>query len=176
MSDLNYFIRITEMNRNENIINERTLVSVTKVYRSKASGLLAHAGLELTFEMGSSLFLHTAPDKNVQLSTVDDFLDGEVLVRKKEVKATDKIIIRIKQKLLKNPKYSWFDNCEHLASGVLTGKATSAQLNTAFAFGAAGVTLLACNTNNRKLSTLSLGALGFGLLGLYIAKNKQLAM
>lgn len=167
---------IPELTENKNMINEKTIVSVNKVYRKKVSGMVAHAGVMVNFEVGNSLVLHTAPDKNVQLSTIDDFLEGEVLVRKKAVKATDKIIIRIKQKLLTNPKYSLLNNCEHLASGVLTGKATSAQLNTALAFGAAGVTLLACKADNRKLTTLSLGALGFGLLGLYLAKNNQLAM
>ena len=55
---------------NENMFTEGVLVSVTKVYRKKVSGLVAHAGLMLNFEQGEQLVLHTNPERNTHLSTI----------------------------------------------------------------------------------------------------------
>lgn len=159
----------------ENMLTEQVLVSVRKVYRNKMSGLLAHAGLELTFELGEQLVLHTSPDKNTQLSTVEEFSAGEPLVKKTSIKATQVIVDRINSRLSANFKYSVFNNCEHLASGVLTGSATSAQLKTSLTVSLVGTALIACKSANRNIQTLSVAALGFGLLGLYLEKQNQLS-
>jgi hypothetical protein len=160
---------------NKNIFTERVLVSVTKVYRKKMSGIVAHAGLELNFSMGEQLILHTSPDKNTQLSTVEDFSAGEKLVKKTSINATQAIVDRINSRLSANFKYSVFNNCEHLASEVLTGRPTSTQLKTSLTVSAFGTALVACKANNRNVLTLSVAALGFGLLGLYLEKKNQLA-
>lgn len=160
---------------NENIFAERVLVSVTKVYRKKVSGLVAHAGLELNFEVGDKLVLHTSPDKNTHVSNVEEFLEGEKLVKKTSINATQAIVDRINSRLSSNFKYSVFNNCEHLASEVLTGKPTSAQLKTSLTVSLVGTALIACKSANRNIQTLSVAALGFGLLGLYMEKQNQLS-
>lgn len=160
---------------NENIFTERVLVSVTKVYRKKMSGLVAHAGLELNFEMGEKLVLHTSPDKDTHVSTVEEFSAGEMLVKKSSINATQAIVDRINSRLSANFKYSVFNNCEHLASEVLTGKPTSAQLKTSLTVSLIGTALIGCKSANRNIQTLSVAALGFGLLGLYMEKQNQLS-
>jgi hypothetical protein len=160
---------------NKNMFTERVLVSVTKVYRRKVSGLVAHAGLELSFEMGEQLVLHTSPDKNTHLSTVGEFSAGEMLVKKTSINATQVIVDRINTRLSANFKYSVFNNCEHLASEVLTGRPTSTQLKTSLTASVFGTALVACKANNRNVLTLSVAALGFGLLGLYLENKDQLA-
>ncbi len=160
---------------NENIFAERVLVSVTKVYRKKVSGLVAHAGLELNFEVGDKLVLHTSPDKNTHVSNVEEFLEGEKLVKKTSINATQAIVDRINSRLSSNFKYSVFNNCEHLASEVLTGKPTSAQLKTSLTVSLVGTALIAWKSANRNIQTLSVAALGFGLLGLYMEKQNQLS-
>ena len=160
---------------NENMFAERALVSVTKVYRKKVSGLVAHAGLMLYFEQGEQLVLHTSPDKNTHLSTVEEFSAGEKLVKKASINATQTIVDRINSRLSANFKYSVFNNCEHLASGVLTGSATSARLKTSLTVSLVGTALIACKSANRNIQTLSVAALGFGLLGLYMEKQNQLS-
>ncbi len=160
---------------NENIFAERVLVSVTKVYRKKVSGLVAHAGLELNFEVGDKLVLHTSPDKNTHVSNVEEFLEGEELVKKTSINATQAIVDRINSRLSSSFKYSVFNNCEHLASEVLTGKPTSAQLKTSLTVSLVGTALIACKSANRNIQTLSVAALGFGLLGLYMEKQNQLS-
>lgn len=161
---------------NKNIVANRVLTSVTKVYRKKVSGLVAHAGLELNFESGEPLVVHTNPNKNTHLSTIEEFTEGEILVRKTNIKATKEIADRINGKLSTNPKYSVFNNCEHLASEVLTGCPTSAQLKTSLTVSAIGTSLVACKPANRNIMTLSLAALLFGGIGLYIEKQKQLSL
>jgi len=160
---------------NENMFAERVLVSVTKVYRKKMSGLVAHAGVELNFSMGKQLVLHASPDKNTHLSTVEEFSAGEKLVKKTSINATQAIVDRINSRLSANFKYSVFNNCEHLASGVLTGRPTSAQLKTSLTISLVGTAIIACNSANRNIQTLSVVALGFGLLGLYMEKQNQLS-
>jgi|TARA_R110001583_G_scaffold44599_6_gene141443 hypothetical protein len=160
---------------NENMFTERVLISVTKVYRKKVSGLVAHAGLELNFSMGEQLVLHTRPDKNTHLSTVEEFSAGEKLVKKTSINATQAIVDRINSRLSANFKYSVFNNCEHLASGVLTGRSTSAQLKTSLTMSAIGTTLVACKASYRNVPTLIFSALVFGGIGLYIEKQNQLS-
>jgi hypothetical protein len=160
---------------NKNMITGRVLISVTKVYRKKVSGLVAHAGLELNFEQGEQLVLHTSPDKNAHLSTVEEFSAGEDLVKKAKVNANQAIVDRINNRLSNNFKYSLFNNCEHLASEVLTGRPTSAQLKTTLTVSLIGTALVALKSTNRNRQILSIAALGFGFLGLYIEKQKQLS-
>ncbi|ABV86607.1 hypothetical protein [Shewanella pealeana] len=160
---------------NENNRNDRVLTSVTKVYRKKVSGLVAHAGLMLSFEQGEQLVLHTNPDKNTHLSTLEEFLEGEKLVKKACINATPQIVDRINSRLSSCCKYSIFYNCEHLTSEVLTGSSTSEQLKTTLTVSALGTAFVAFKPANRNMMTLSLAALGFGLLGLYIEKQNQLS-
>jgi len=161
---------------NKNIFAERVLVSVTKVYRKKVSGLVAHAGLELNFDMGDKLVLHTSPDKNTHLSTIEEFSAGEKLVKKTSINATQAIVDRINSRLSANFKYSVFNNCEHLASGVLTGRPTSAQLKTSLTVSAFGTALVACKEANRNVLTLLFAALVCGGIGLYLEKQNQLSL
>ncbi len=160
---------------NENIFAERVLVSVTKVYRKKVSGLVAHAGLILNFEQGGQLVLHTCPDKDTHVSTVAEFSAGEKLVKKTSINATEAIVDRINSRLSANFKYSVFNNCEHLTTEVLTGKPTSAQLKTSLIVSLIGTAVISCKSANRNIQTLSVAALGFGLLGLYLEKQNQLS-
>lgn len=168
-------MRITEMLLNENMFTDRVLMSVTKVYRKKVSGLVAHVGLELNFDLGDKLVLHTNPDRNTHLSTVEEFSAGEKLVKKSNIIATQAIVDRINKKLSTKLKYSVANNCEHLVSEVLTGSPTSAQLRASVTASAFGTALIACKAANRNVLTLSVAALGFGLLGLYMEKKNQLS-
>lgn len=163
------------MNVNKNKFDSRVLMSVMKVYRKKVSGCVAHAGVILNFDRGEQLVLHTNPGKNTHLSTIEEFADGEKLVKKTSINATQEIVNRINSRLSTNLKYSVANNCEHLASEVLTGCATSAQLKTSLAFAAVGTGLVACKATNRNVLTLSLAVLGFGILGLNIEKKNQLS-
>jgi hypothetical protein len=161
---------------NKNMFDERVLISVTKVYRKKVSGLVAHAGLVLNFERGEQLVLHTNPERNTHLSTIEEFSDGERLVTKECFSATQEVVGRIKSRLFTDLKYSVFNNCEHLVNEVLTGCPTSAQLTTSLAVSALGTTLVACKAANRNTLTLTIAALGFGFLGLYMEKQNQLSL
>ncbi|SGZ08106.1 Putative uncharacterized protein [Moritella viscosa] len=160
---------------NENIFTERLLVSVTKVYRKKVSGLVAHAGVELNFEQGEPLVLHTNPENNTHISSIEEFLAGEVLVRKTTIAATQAIVDRINKRLSTKFKYSLADNCEHLVSEVLTGRPTSAQLKTSLTLSALGTVLFACKETNRNVPTLLFAALVCGGVGLYLEKQNQLS-
>jgi hypothetical protein len=160
---------------NENMFAEQVLISVRKIYRNKMSGLVAHAGLELTFELGEQLVLHRNPENNTHISTIEEFSDGEVLVKKTTIIATQAIVDRINKRLSTNFKYSLADNCEHLVSEVLTGRATSAQLNTSLTVSAFGTALVACKASYRSVPTLLFSALVFGGIGLYIEKQNQLS-
>lgn len=160
---------------NENMFAERVLISVTKIYRKKASGLVAHAGVELNFEEGDKLVLHTNPENNTHLSNIEEFLAGEILVRKTTITATHAIVARINKRLSTNFKYSLANNCEHLANEVLTGCPTSAQLKTSLTVSALGTALVASKAANRNVVTLSVAALAFGFLGLYLEKKNQLS-
>lgn len=128
---------------NENMFTERVLVSVTKVYRKKVSGLVAHAGVLLNFELGEQLVLHTNPERNTHLSTIEEFSDGERLVIKECFSATQEVVERIQSRLFTDLKYSVFNNCEHLVNEVLTGLPTSEQLKTSLTVSLVGTALVA---------------------------------
>jgi len=160
---------------NKNVFADRVLVSVTRVYRNKVSGFVAHAGLILNFEHGEQLVLHTNPDKNIHLSTIDEYSEGEMVVIKDSFSATQAIVDRIKSRLFTGLKYSVLNNCEHLVNEVLTGFPSSAQLKTSLTVSAFGTALVACKAANRNLLMLSVAAFGFGLLGLHLEKKNQLS-
>ena len=139
------------------------------------SGLVAHAGVELKFDQGEPLVLHTNPENNTHISTIEEFLAGEAIVRRTTISATQAIADRIKKRLSTKSKYSLTDNCEHLASEVLTGKPTSAQLKTSLTVSALGTALVACKKTNRNVLTLLFSALVCGGVGLYLEKQNQLS-
>ena len=160
---------------NENMFTEQSLVSVTKVYRKKVCGLVAHAGLMLNFEEGEKLVLHTNPERNTHLSTIEEFSDGEHLVIKECFNATQEVVERIQSRLFTDLKYSVFNNCEHLVNEVLTGLPTSEQLKTSLTVSLVGTALVACKSANRNATTLIIAALVFGGIGLYLEKQNQLS-
>ncbi|NQY27553.1 MAG: hypothetical protein HRT92_10320 [Piscirickettsiaceae bacterium] len=160
---------------NENEITDRVITSVAKVYRKKVSGLVAHAGVVLSFSQGEQLVLHTSPDKNTHLSTIEEFSEGQKLVKKNSVNATQTIVDRINRRVSSSFKYSLFNNCEHLASEVMTGHSISAQLKTTLTFAVVGTALAACKVSNRSASRLLFTALICGGLGLYLEKQAQLS-
>jgi len=129
----------------------------------------------LNFEQGEQLVLHTNPDRNTHLSTIEEFSDGERLVIKECFSATQGVVERIQSRLFTDLKYSVFNNCEHLVNEVLTGLPTSEQLKTSLPVSFIGTALIACKSANRNIQTLSVAALGFGLLGLYMEKQNQLS-
>ena len=162
------------MLKNENIFDGKVLESLTRVCRKKVSGFVAHSGLILNFECGTQAVLHTNPDNNAHLSSVDEFSDGEKLVIKESYIATQEIIDRIERRLFTGLKYSVFDNCEHLVNEVLTGIPSSAQLKSALVTSVIGTGSLALATGKKSLGFISVSALCFGFLGLYIERENQL--
>lgn len=148
---------------------------MAKVYRKKESGLVAHAGLVLNFEHGEQLALHTNPNKNTHLSSIEEFSEGELLVKKDCIISTQAIVDRIKTRLFTDLKYSVFNNCEHLVNEVLTGFPTSEQLKTSVIVSALGTVLVACKASNRNVPTLLFAALVFGGAGFYMEKQNQLS-
>lgn len=168
------FMRIAKMLKNENIFDGKVLESLTRVCRKKVSGLVAHVGLILNFQCGTQIVLHTNPDNNVHLSSIDEFSDGERLVIKESYRATQEIVDRVKCRLFADLKYSIFDNCEHLVNEILTGSPSSAQLKSALVTSAIGAASLALASGKRGLGFITISALGFGLLGLYLEKQNQL--
>jgi hypothetical protein len=161
---------------NENKLPTLPLVSVRKVYRKKAAGLVAHAGILLNFASGERLVLHTTPEHNTKLCTVDEFAAGQKVVSKSTVKATATIVARINLRLSNSSKYSVMtNNCEQLVSGILTGNATSTQLKTTITSSVLGTLLVASSPNNRTVTKLFGAAAGFALLGMYIGRESQLS-
>lgn len=168
------FMRIAKMLKNENIFDGKVLESLTRVCRKKVSGLVAHAGLILNFQCGTQIVLHTNPDNNAHLSSIAEFSDGERLVIKESYPATQDMVDRIERRLFANLKYSIFDNCEHLVNEILTGSPSSTQLKSALFTSALGTASLALASGKKSLGFLTISALGFGLLGLYMEKQNQL--
>ncbi len=139
------------------------------------SGLVAHAGLILNFAQGGQIVLHSNPEKNTHLSTLEEFSDGEEIVVKGCISATQVIIDRVKSRLFTDLKYSVFNNCEHLVNEILTGYPTSEQLKTSITVATVGTALVSCKAINRNWLTLSIAFIGLGFLGLHVEKLNQLS-
>lgn len=159
---------------NKNNINNRVLISVTKIYVEKISGFVAHGGARLNFQEGEPLVLHRNPSNDTHLSTIDEFSDGGVIIEKTTINATPKIVARINKKLLDFSKYKLVNNCEHLVNEVMTGKQTSEQLEIPLLVSASATLLAATNVNNRNVSTLLTTALLTGLFTHFFVKKNLL--
>ncbi|MDO6542798.1 hypothetical protein [Photobacterium sanguinicancri] len=150
------------------------LTSVTELYRKKASGMVAHAGLLLEFTCGRQAVLHNTPERGAHLSSFVQFSENQnVNITKQYFSELDIMKQRIVSILSKKNKYSVFDNCEHLASEVITGIAKSPQLQATIAGTAIG-TALGCSIANNKTLGGILGALVGGFVSLQCAKACKL--
>lgn len=151
------------------------LTSVTELYRKKASGMVAHAGLLLEFTCGRQVVLHNTPERGAHLSSFVQFSENQnVNITKQYLSELDTMKQRIISILSKKNQYSVFDNCEHLASKVTTGIASSPQLATTVLGIAAGGTLGYSLTPNNKTLGVLLGGVIVGFLSLQCAKACKL--
>ncbi|MGF1688724.1 hypothetical protein L4C36_18900 [Photobacterium japonica] len=151
------------------------LESVKEVYRKKASGMVAHAGLLLEFTCGRQAILHNTPERGAHLSSFEQFAENQkVNVTKEYVSELDTMKQRIIN-VLSNPKdYCIFDNCEHLASKVITGVPSSPQLVATTSGAVIGGTIGYALAKENKVIGTVVGGLIFGLLSLQIAKSCKL--
>ena len=146
----------------------------TKIYREKASGMVAHAGLLLEFLDGQTAVFHNNPEKGPHLSSLAEFSEGKTVTKKGCYQNSLPIIKdRIISILAQGRHYSIFANCEHIVSEVTHGIAQSPQLAataTGATIGALGGYMLADN----KKTGMWIGGLLVGILALQCSKNELL--
>ena len=106
------------------------------LHRPKVGGgilSVAHAAVEFIYANGENLVLHRTPDNHTHVSSYEEFAAGqEVTAKVVDPQNIDELMQRANFTLAQGKSYSaLFDNCEHLKSFVLFGKAESEQLKSA---------------------------------------------
>ena len=146
----------------------------TKIYRKKASGMVAHAGLLLEFVDGDIAVFHNNPEHGPHLSSLQAFSEGKKFSKKRVYgHSLPTIKERIIHVLDQRRHYSIFANCEHCVSEVTQGISKSPQLTAT----AAGITLGALGgymLSGNKRTGMWIGGLVTGLLALQYSKNEML--
>jgi len=150
------------------------LAKVCPLYRPKASGFVAHNGLELELVDGTRQVFHNSPLTGPVICSYDDFAEGQRVTRKPEVTdQLDEVAHRIFSLLEQKRSYNVTNfNCEHAVSWVLQGVKTSPQVKATFSGAAlcAGVTWLLGGSTKQIAVAAGVGA-GTGLLA---SKTQQL--
>jgi hypothetical protein len=121
-----------------------TLYAVRTLYRQKASGFVAHNGLELSFLDGRRLVFHNSPQTRPALTSFEEFAENQPVSIKAEYRQNLSLMWqRVNNLLFMKPAYHAITfNCEHVVQLVIHGSARSAQLKTS----AAGGLRLGCLT------------------------------
>lgn len=131
------------------------LTKVCPLYRPKASGFVAHKGLELELIDGTRQVFHNSPLTGPTICSYDDFAEGQSVTRKLAVTAQlDEIANRVVSLLEQKRSYNVTSfNCEHAVNWVLKGVKTSPQVK----------------------ATVGGAAVGFGIAWLLGGSTKQIA-
>jgi hypothetical protein len=91
--------------------------------RPKCLGIIQHEGVVV----GPNAVLHNTPDKGEHVSTVDEFADGKPVQVRPTATASAVIRSRANQLLCRPRPYDPFGrNCQHTASELVSGRASSA--------------------------------------------------
>jgi len=150
------------------------LISVRELYRPKASGLVAHNGLELIFENHSRKVFHNSPGTGPTICSYEEFAEGlPVTAKRKSTCNLLSVRKRIETLLGQQRKYHATDfNCEQTVSYVLSGIARSPQVKasvgTGLLFG--GLCLLFGGSAKQALLATGVGS----VTGLTISKSDLL--
>ncbi|MBB6522291.1 hypothetical protein [Pseudoteredinibacter isoporae] len=151
------------------------LVKVKILYRRKASGFVAHNGLELRFSCGSSQVFHNSPGTGPCITSFEGFAQGEAVNEKGSFEGNlTAIWMRIQSILTKNRRYDALSyNCEHAVREVIHGERFSPQLKSSVASGLffGLVTALFGGSAKQIVMATAIGAGG----GLLIERTHQLA-
>ncbi|MYM64753.1 hypothetical protein [Pseudomaricurvus sp. HS19] len=128
---------------NANILNTNsircevcmTLVCVRELYREKASGLVAHNGLELNYWNGDKAVFHNSPESGPEICSYSDFAEGQdVTVKAEHWSGLNDISFRLREVLRENKSYCPASfNCEQAVSLVVYGVASSPQVKSTVA-------------------------------------------
>lgn len=147
------------------------IVKVQKIYRKKASGMVAHSGLKLTWVDDTVLVFHNTPNKGSHISTYDEFSEGQLVIGHRIYAVTAQLRARLEGLVISNKKYSVFGfNCEQAASFVTTGVAKSPQVRATIGGGLI-VGLFAKLLGSSNKESLGYAVIGAGA-GLVACKSK----
>jgi hypothetical protein len=143
------------------------LVKVRQLYRPKASGWVAHNGLELVIADGTRKVFHNSPMTGPTICSYEDFAESLPVTEKRdETTNLDVISQRISALLEQKRKYHVVDfNCEHAVSWVLDGVSNSPQVRGTLSGGIllGGVCWLLGGNAKQVAAAVGIGA-GVGLL------------
>jgi len=142
------------------------LYFVRELYREKASGLVAHSGLELNYSNGERIIFHNSPVGGPALCTPLEYSKNqEVTVRAEYSDGLDAMSSRIQAVLNSGRGYCPVSfNCEHAVSMVTHGIASSPQIAATFKGGLllGAVTILCGGSAKQACFAMTVGA-GIGL-------------
>jgi len=126
-----------------------------RLYRVKA-GIVQHVGTYL----GNNEVIHTVPGSGPCCVSLNEFSNNHVIkVVRSHISDIPAFFTRVNQVLTNTTPYFWLtDNCEHLASFLITGSASSEQI-IGTALGSVALSLLSQRLDTK---TVVIG----GLLGL----------
>lgn len=150
------------------------LVKVRPLYRPKASGWVAHNGLELYLADGSRQVFHNSPVAGPTICTYEEFAENLPVTEKQEVTINLKDVAqRILSLLEQKRKYHvTYFNCEHAVSWVLQGVLKSPQVKAAVGGGVLGAGLAwLAGGNAKQIATTACVGAGAGLIA---SKAQQL--
>lgn len=150
------------------------LVKVRSLYREKASGLVAHNGLELISADGTHQVFHNSPAIGPTICSYEEFAENLPVTKKHDIITNlDDVVQRISSLLENNRKYHPTDfNCEHAVSWVLEGVKKSPQVKACIGMGLMSALLVGLCGGNAK-QVVSAAAIGGGT-GLLYSKTKLL--
>lgn len=150
------------------------LAKVCPLYRLKASGFVAHNGLELELIDGARQVFHNSPLTGPTICSYDDFAEGQSVTRKSEVTAQlDEVAHRIFSLLEQKRSYKVTNfNCEHAVNWVLNGVKKSPQVKATAAGAAVGAGIAWLLGGSTKQIAVAAGV-GAGA-GLLTSKAQQL--
>lgn len=151
-----------------------TLYSVRTLYRQKASGFVAHNGLELNFLDGRRLVFHNSPQTGPVLANFEEFAENQPVSVKAEYRQNLNLIWQRVNNLLsmRRTYHAITFNCEHVVQLVINGSAESAQVKASTAGGLIfGCITLLCGGNLKQAAYATALGVGGGLL---LEKTHQL--
>lgn len=147
---------------------------VREIYRPKASGFVAHNGLEFVYPNGTSVVFHNVPDQGPSFCSYADFAEGlPVTVAREHRDNVSAMFARAEQLLTRSLKYGVLSfNCEQAVRIVVDGVASSPQVKSTVTTGvAAGLLTWLCGGNGKQIALAT--GIG-GTVGLAFSKSRLL--
>jgi len=154
-------------------------IQIRVLHRPKVGGgilSVAHAAVEFMYANGENHVLHRTPDNHTHVSSYEEFAAGqEVTAKVIDPQNIDELMQRANFTLAQGKSYSaLFDNCEHLKSFVLFGKAESEQLKTALIGIGAGYLLSETALKNQPWWLKLAVTAGLATFSLHLEKKSKL--